>query len=188
MVMDFWGSGSRLLPIRLMWRGVSRHYLNYITSSPGWFFTSLSYSESDRLTSHSVSRFCGLSRVSSTATWIHCPFPRRYSRPRTRLYYRQNENNFLPERGVARVCVYTSIRFPTISGFLDLSTDLWSRARRRVNEKKAVHGVTLADNLWHFCHLGYRSCDKKTSLYRQINMSRQCLRARSRPKNKYRIN
>lgn len=94
-----------------MWRGVSRHYLNYIMSSRGWFFTGLSYSESNRLTSHSVSRFCGLSRVSSTATWIHCPFPRRYSRPRTRLYYRQNENNFLPERSVAWracVCVYVN--------------------------------------------------------------------------------
>lgn len=24
-----------------MWRGVSRHYLNYITSSRGWFFTAI---------------------------------------------------------------------------------------------------------------------------------------------------
>jgi len=79
---------------------------------------------------------------------------------RTRIIFFQN---------VARHVCTTSIRFPTISGFLDLSTDLWSRARRCVNEKKIVHGVTLAGNLWHFCHLGYRSCDKKTSLYRRAD-------------------
>lgn len=108
----------------------------YYESSRGWFFT-VAWVIANRIGWPRIACIAFLrfvARVSSTATWIHCPFPRRFSRPRTRLYYRQNGNNFLLERGVARV--YTSIRFPTISGFLDLSTDLWSRARRRVNEKK----------------------------------------------------
>lgn len=109
----------------------------YYESSRGWFFTGcLSYSESNWLTSHSVYRVFAVCRASIVYGYVNpLPFSAAIqSAANERLYYRQNGNNFLLERGVA--CVYTSIRFPTISGFLDLSTDLWSRARRRVNEKK----------------------------------------------------
>lgn len=76
---------------------------------------------------------------------------------------RQNGNNFLLRdvawRGAAR-CIHIntfsddkwiprSVRWPLLP---------CSATRER---EKRPCTVTLADNLWHFCHLGYRSGDKK---------------------------
>lgn len=72
---------------RLDWcaMGVSRYYLNYITSSLiGWYFidSAMNNDESNRLTSHNISLFRRLSQISSALHIIYhicCLFPRRFT-------------------------------------------------------------------------------------------------------------